>query len=106
MNMFQRKSWLFLAIAFGLMVLTFFLPFERVTAQKGDASYESAFNGWELVSASGNVSLEGGTAAPVKRLTDETGAARTDYAYIYSLVLTEVCILPFRKASITKQELL
>ena len=32
--MFQKKSWLFLALVFGLMVLAFFLPFERIAANK------------------------------------------------------------------------
>ncbi len=85
--MFQKKSWLYLAIVFGLMILAFFLPFERVTAQVGDASVASALNGWDLVTGGGSVALVEGSA-PLKRLTDETGAARTDWSYVYSLILT------------------
>ena len=51
--MFQKKSWLFLLIVFGLMILAFFLPFERVSAQRGDIAAESSLSGWELVSSSG-----------------------------------------------------
>ena len=87
--MFQKKSWLFLAIAFALMVLCLFLPFERVEARKGgEAVATSTLNGWALISASGNVALENGASAPVKRLTDEAGAARADWSYVYSLILT------------------
>ena len=88
--MFQKKSWLFLALVFGLMVLAFFLPFERIAAHMGDlsvVSVDSSLNGWELVSGSGSVSLVEGTA-PAKRLTDESGAPRADWSYVYSLILT------------------
>ncbi len=86
--MFQRKSWLILAVVFALMALAFFLPFERITAQKGDSVFASSLNGWKLVSTSGSVPLEGGASAPVKRLTDEAGAPRADWAHVYSLILT------------------
>jgi|GEM_PF-70128 len=86
--MFQKKSWLFLAVVFALMALAFFLPFERIAAEKGDVARVSFLNGWELVSGGGSVSLDGGAVAPVKRLTDESGAARADYAHVYSLILT------------------
>ena len=85
--MFQKKSWLFLALVFALMALAFFLPFERITAQVGDAAVASSFNGWELVTGSGQAALVEGSA-PAKRLTDETGAARADWSYVYSLILT------------------
>ena len=67
--MFQKKSWLFLALVFALMALAFFLPFERITAQVGDAAVASSFNGWELVTGSGLAALVEGSA-PAKRLTD------------------------------------
>ena len=64
-------------IAFALMVLCLFLPFERIEAQKGgEAVATSTLNGWALISASGNVALENGASAPVKRLTDEAGPVR------------------------------
>ena len=85
--MFQKKSWLILAVVFALMALALFLPFERVEAVKGDAAVYSSLNGWELVSGSGNVALMEGVA-PAKRLADESGAARADWSYVYSLILT------------------
>ena len=85
--MFQKKSWLILAVVFALMALALFLPFERVEAVKGDLAVYSSLNGWELVSGSGNVALVEGVA-PAKRLADESGAARADWSYVYSLILT------------------
>ncbi|MBO4886662.1 MAG: ECF transporter S component [Clostridia bacterium] len=85
--MFQKKSWLFLALVFALMALAFFLPFERLSVQKDETVYASSLNGWDLVNSGGYVSL-GDVTVPVKRLTDETGAARTDWSYVYSLILT------------------
>ena len=85
--MFQKKSWLFLAVVFALMALTFFLPFERFSVQRDETVYASSLNGWDLVNSSGYVSL-GDVTVPVKRLIDETGAARTDWSYVYSLILT------------------
>ena len=89
--MFQKKSWLILAIVFGLMAIALFLPFERITAHVGNTSVfsvDSSLNGWELVSSSGVVSLGGEASAPVKRLTDESGNPRADYAHVYALILT------------------
>ena len=67
--MFQKKSWLILAIVFGLMAIALFLPFERITAHVGNTSVfsvDSSLNGWELVSGSGVVSLRDKATAPVK----------------------------------------
>ena len=87
--MFQKKSWLILAIVFAMMALTFFLPFERIAAQKDGEEVVTPLIGWTLVAGDGSVMLlEHGFAAPMKRLTDESGAPRTDWSYVYSLILT------------------
>ncbi len=86
--MFQKKSWLFLALTFGLMALAFFLPFERFYAEKDGRTHYSELSGWTLVSGEGSVFLGGDLTAPLKRLKVESGEARADYAYVYALILT------------------
>ncbi|MBR3504633.1 MAG: ECF transporter S component [Clostridia bacterium] len=92
--MFQKKSWLFLAVAFALMILALCLPFERIAAQKGGEEIVTPLNGLALVANDGSVTLleQGGAAAPMKRLTDESGAPRTDWSYVYALILTAAVV--------------